>query len=212
MTKVKICGIANSDDALQATVLGADYLGFIVEVDTSEDSITRDEAEHLIKKLPLEVKPVMVTMHQQATPIIHLANYIKPHIIQLHNSITLEEIGKIRQALPSTKLTKTISVKDASALQKAKEFEQHVDYLLLDTKTENRAGGTGETHDWSISAEIVKNATLSVFLAGGLNPENVAEAIKTVMPYAVDVNSGVKATAKRKDHQKMEQFIRGAKQ
>tara|TARA_Y100000310_G_C20611746_1_gene778348 strand:+ start:181 stop:825 length:645 start_codon:yes stop_codon:yes gene_type:complete len=211
MTKVKICGIANSDDALQAAVLGADYLGFLVEIDFSEDSITREEAEQLIKKLPLEVQPVLVTYHQQATPIIHLADAIKPQLIQLHNDITLEEIGKIRQALPKIKLTKTISVTDASSLEEAKKFEKHVDFILLDTKIGERKGGTGKTHDWTVSAEIVKQLSTPVFLAGGLNPENVAEAIKTVQPYAVDVNSGVKATAKRKDHKKMEQFIRGAK-
>ncbi|MDA1196414.1 MAG: phosphoribosylanthranilate isomerase [Nanoarchaeota archaeon] len=211
MTKVKICGIANSDDALQAAVLGANFLGFIVEVKFSEESITREEAKTLIQKLPLEIQPVLVTYLQHATPLIHLADHIKPQIIQLHNEITLDEIGKIRQALPKIKLTKTISVTDESSIKEAKKFEQYVDYLLLDTKVGERRGGTGKTHDWSLSAEIVKQVNIPVFLAGGLNPENVAQAIKTVNPYAVDVNSGVKATAKRKDHKKMEQFIMGAK-
>lgn len=248
MTKVKICGITNEEDALKAAILGADYLGFLVEIGFAEDKVTRIQAKDIIRKLPLEVTPVFVTYLKKAKPIIEIAEEINPSIIQLHNDITIEEIGKIRKALPKIKLTKTISVINEKSIQssnpndskglgnsknslsEAKKYEKYVDFILLDTKSGKRKGGTGKTHDWSISRKIVKSVKNKVFLAGGLNPDNVKEAIEKVKPYAVDTNSGVKSKSRKKllkskiskglekpmvfqkDYKKLEQFIKLSKQ
>ena len=209
--KVKICGITNEEDALKAAILGADYLGFLVEIGFSEDKITREKAKNLIKKLPLEITPVFVTYLQTAKPIIEIAEEIKPSVIQLHNDISIEEIGKIRKELPKIKLTKTISVINENSINEAKKYEKYIDYLLLDTKVKGRKGGTGKTHNWDISRKIVKSVNKKVFLAGGLNPDNVKEAIQKVKPYAVDTNSGVKLEPGKKDYKKLKAFIRGAK-
>lgn len=211
MVKVKICGVANEEDAIQAALLGADFVGLLVEISFSEDSISRKKAKEIIKKLPLEVTPVFVTYLQKAEPIIEIAEEINPGVIQLHNDISVEEIGKIRNALPKIKITKTISVIDKKAIVEAQLFGKYVDYILLDTKVKGCRGGTGQVHDWSISREIVKKAKKPIFLAGGLNPENVAEAIETVVPFAVDTNSGVKKGAGKKDYEKMKLFIELAK-
>jgi phosphoribosylanthranilate isomerase len=211
MTKVKICGITNEEDAIQAALSGADYVGFLVEIDSSEDKVTRDEAKNLIKRLPLEVSPVFVTCLQKAKPIIEVAREINPAIIQLHNDITLDEIGKVRKSLPKIKLTKTISVIDEDSIKEAKKYEKYVDFLLLDSKVNGRKGGTGKIHDWSISRKIVKSVKCKVFLAGGLNPDNVKEAIEKVKPYAVDTNSGVKLKPRKKDYKKLELFIKRGK-
>ncbi len=229
MVKVKICGITNEEDALKAAILGADYLGFLVEISFSEDTITRRKAKEIIKKLPLEVTPVFVTYLQKAEPIIKIAEEINPTIIQLHNDITIEEIGKIREALPKLKLTKTISVIDENSIIEAKKYEPYIDFILLDTSSGKRKGGTGKTHNWEISRKIVKSVKKPVFLAGGLNPDNVKEAIRKVKPYAVDTNSGVKLKPAKKllktkfsnglekpkvfqkDYKKLELFIKGAK-
>lgn len=212
MTKVKICGITNEGDALKAAILGADYLGFLVEIGFSEDKVTREKAKDIIRKLPLEASPVFVTYLQKAKPIIEIAKEISPLIIQLHNDISLGEIGKIRKALKKIKITKTISIVDEKSIDEAKKYEKYVDYLLLDTKVKGRKGGTGEVHNWEISRKIVKSVNRKVFLAGGLNPDNVMEAIKKVRPYAVDTNSGVKLKAGKKDYVKLELFIKRAKQ
>lgn len=212
MTQVKICGITNEEDALKAAILGADYLGFLVEISFSEDKVTRKQARDIIRKLPLEVTPVFVTYLQKAKPIIEIAKEIKPVIIQLHNDISLEEIGKIRKSLPRIKLTKTISVVDENSIKEAKKYENYVDYILLDTKSGKRKGGTGIIHNWDISRKIVKSVNKKVFLAGGLNPDNVEQAIKKVKPYAVDTNSGVKSKPRKKDYKKLELFIKRAKQ
>ena len=211
MTKIKICGITNEEDALKAAILGVDYLGFLVEIDFAQDKVTRKEAKEIIKKLPLEVTPVFVTYLQKAAPIIKIAKEINPQIIQLHNDITIEEIGKIRKALPKIKITKTISVIDDDSISEAKNYEKYVDFILLDSKSGKRKGGTGKVHNWDISRKIVKEVKKKVFLAGGLNPDNIKDAINKVKPFAVDTNSGVKLQARKKDHKKLEAFIRGAK-
>jgi len=210
-TKVKICGITNEEDALKASILGADYLGFLVEIEFAEDKVTRQKAKNLIRKLPLEVTPVFVTYLKTSKPIIEIAKEINPHIIQLHNDITTEEIGKIRKSLPQIKLTKTISVISKDSIDEAKKYEKYIDFILLDTKAGKRKAGTGKTHNWDISRKIVKEIKKPVFLAGGLNPDNVQEAIKKVKPYAVDTNSGVKSKPRKKDYKKLELFIKRAK-
>lgn len=212
MAKVKICGITNVEDAFKAAELGADFLGFIVEVDFSKDSLTREEAKELMTKLPLEVRPVLVTYLDKANKIIELAKKVNPEVIQLHNpKVDLKLIGKIRKALPKIEITKTIHVSDESAIEEAKKYEKYVDYLLLDTKAKGKLGGTGVVHNWKISRKIVKSVKCNVFLAGGLNPTNVHLAIEKVKPFAVDTNSGVKKKDRKKDAFKLEKFIQRAK-
>jgi len=218
MAKVKICGNTNEEDALFASIKGADYLGFIIEVKSSVDSITREKARALIKRLPLEAEAVYVTTETSPSKIVEIAKYVHPACIQLHGTVTLDSIKQIRKGLPKIKLIKTIPIESKQAIALAKKFAHHVDFLLLDSKAKGKAGGTGTTHDWSISAKIVKGAGKKVFLAGGLNPQNVKAAIRSVKPYAVDVNSGVKRSPRsrtsrhqRKDKKKIGSFIRGAR-
>lgn len=207
---VKICGITNLPDAISAALLGADYLGFLVEIGFSPDSISRKEAKEIIARLPLEVKPVYVTYEKKAEKIIKIAEEIKPMLVQLHNDITVKEILKIRKKLPEIKIIKAISVVGEKSIKEAKEYMEHVDYLLLDTKVKGKKGGTGKTHDWSISKKIA-DLGKPVFLAGGLNPENVTAAVKIVKPFAADTNSGVKEKDRKKDQDKIKRFIEGAK-
>jgi len=209
--KIKICGITNEEDALQAALLGADYVGFLVEIDFSEDNVTRQKAKEIIKKLPLEVLPVLVTYLQKSNPIVEIAQEINPAVIQLHNDISLDEISKIRNKLHKIELIKSIPVADEKSLEEAKKYEKYVDYLLLDTKIDGKKGGTGKVHDWDISRKIVKSVHCRVFLAGGLNPDNIEEAIRVVEPYGVDTNSGVKIGPGKKDYKKIELFIKRAK-
>lgn len=218
MAKVKICGNTNEEDALFASIKGADYLGFIIEVKSSIDSISREKAKGLIKSLPLEAEAVYVTTETTPSRIVEIARFVNPACIQLHGSVTIDSIRKIRKQLPKIKLIKTIPIEGKQAIALAKKFAPHVDFLLLDSKAKGKAGGTGKTHDWSISAKIVKGAGKKVFLAGGLNPQNVKDAVRSVKPYAVDVNSGVKEAPgantsrhQRKDRKKIESFIRGAR-
>lgn len=209
--KVKICGVTNLPDAISAVLLGADYVGFLVEIKFTEDKVSREEAKEIIVKLPLEVKPVYVTYEKKSKKIIEIAKEINPAVIQLHNDIEVNEIKKIKKALKKVEITKTISVKNLKSVDEAKKFEPYVDYLLLDSAVKGRKGGTGKVHNWDISKKIVSMVKKPVFLAGGLNPDNVKEAIKKVEPFAVDTNNGVKLEPRKKDHEKIRLFIEGAK-
>lgn len=214
MVKVKICGITNEKDVFHATESGADFLGFIVGIKNSKENLTKADAKELIKKLPIEVIPVMVTELTKSNEIIELIKAINPVIVQLHNDIEINEIKKIKRVCPKIRLTKAIHVEEEredNAIKSAKLYERYVDFLLIDTKIKSRIGGTGKTHNWEISKKIVRNCKKPVFLAGGLTPENIVSAIATVKPYGVDVNSGVRSVPRFKDYNKMRIFIERAK-
>ncbi|HNQ33452.1 MAG TPA: phosphoribosylanthranilate isomerase, partial [Methanoculleus sp.] len=112
--------------------------------------------------------------------------------LQVQNTVEPSELSAIRGALPYVKIVKAVHVTDESAIATAELYEPYADALILDSRTEERIGGTGIPHDWNISAKIVANSTIPVILAGGLTPENVREAVRKVRPYGVDVHTGIK--------------------
>jgi phosphoribosylanthranilate isomerase len=134
---------------------------------------------------------VLVTHLITAADVLDLHRRVPAPAIQLHDDIPADEIIVLRQHLPHVTLIKAIGVVDESAIGAARQVEPFVDALLLDSRTHDRIGGTGRVHDWRISRRIVTAARVPVILAGGLTPENVADAIGTVRPYGVDANSGL---------------------
>ena len=214
MMRVKICGNKRLEDAIEGVRAGADALGFLVgQVHVSTDFISKEVAREIIEKLPPYVSTVLVTHLTNAEEIISLAAFTKVSTIQLHGESIVGDISLFRKKLPNIKLYKTIHVEDRSAISTASEWNNHVDAILLDTisKSENKVGGTGKTHDWSVSAEVVKSLNIPVILAGGLNADNVRSAIEAVKPFAVDVNSGTKGTDGYKDFAKVNAFVQNAK-
>ena len=219
--KVKICGITNIEDAMQAISIGADALGFQVGMrHKTEDEVSPEEAKAIVASLPPFVSYVMVTHLQDAKTIISLLKLIqKTTTLQLHDDdIDLKEISAIREKIPSVRIIKAIHVvvdRSDSPLQKLHNYDGIADALILDSVNmkEDRIGGTGMTHDWTLSKKMVDNSHLPVILAGGLTQDNVQYAIRSVGPYAVDVNSGVKIsrTSRRKDPVKVRDFIYRAK-
>ncbi|MFQ6136985.1 MAG: phosphoribosylanthranilate isomerase [Candidatus Hydrothermarchaeales archaeon] len=206
MVKVKICGITSVRDALECVRLGADFIGTIVEVPVATPrKISADLAKGIHRSLPLLALGVVVMMPQTIKEALHMTEEIRPYAIQLHGNENIEFVKKLREKL-ETKIIKTIHVQDESAIEDAREYSKYCDAILLDTMTEE-LGGSGITHDWEISRKIVKSVDRPVILAGGLNPENVKEAIEKVCPYAVDVSSGVESKEGRKDYDKVERFI-----
>lgn len=218
--KVKICGITNLEDAMQAISFGADALGFQVGMrHKTEDEVSPKEAKVIVASLPPFVSYVMVTHLQDAKTIISLLELIqKTTTVQLHdnNDMDLKEISAIREKIPSVRIIKAIHIDGSEAcLQKLHNYDGLVDALILDSVNlkEDRIGGTGMTHDWILSKKMVDNSHLPIILAGGLTPDNVQNAIRSVGPYAVDVNSGVKIsrTSRRKDPVKVRNLIYRAK-
>ncbi len=211
--KVKICGIKTERDLAMAINAGADAVGFITEVPVdSPRKISLAEASRLISKVPVFVTSVLVIMPENAEQAISMINKAKPSAVQVHNNLAISELSKIKET--GVKLIKTISVsqnaESAKIINQVMDLHGIVDAILLDTAIEGRAGGTGAAHDWEISSEVVLHAGVPVILAGGLNPENVREAVKLVRPYAVDAASGVETNG-RKDEKKVVDFIRNAK-
>lgn len=212
MFRVKICGNRTPQDLALAGRTGADAVGLIVGTrHRSEDSLDAQLAAALLGSLPALVGSVLVTHLISAEQILALHKIVPTAMIQLHDSIAVAEIDIIRRALPDIALIKAVGVTGETAIATAGTFAPYVDALLLDTHSGNRIGGTGIVHDWSISRRIVAQSRKPVILAGGLRPENLAEAIEAVRPYGVDVNSGVEFPNGDKDPNRVQAFVALAK-
>jgi len=191
--KCKICGTGSFADLRCAVDAGADAVGFLMGIThVTQDAVTPEEAAAMIRTLPPFIEPVAVTHLQDAPSIIDMTQQSGCTTLQIQNTISPNDIAMIRNALPYIRILKAVHVMDMSAIETAKEVAAYADAIILDTRTPDRLGGTGLTHDWSISAKIVASAEIPVILAGGLTPENVTAAIRQVRPYAVDVHTGVK--------------------
>ena len=198
MIKVKICGITNLDDALAAIDAGADALGFVF-YRKSPRCITPGKAASIIRKLPVLTTTVGVFVDEPHEQIQKIADETAIDVIQLHGNESPESCRLSRRVI------KGIRVKSLESLEPLKNYQDIVSAFLLDTYAPHILGGTGQTFNWDIAIEA--KAFGRVILAGGLTAENIAEAIKRVKPYAVDVSSGVELEKGLKDHQKMKLFV-----
>lgn len=214
MVKVKICANKSINDAQISIEAGADIIGILVgQEHTSNDFVDKDTAKDIANYVNDKCDISLVTHLTAAKEIIELTKYIGNNIIQLHSEIAEEEVYKIKKELPDIKLVRVIHIsKNGEIITKINNFK-YADYYLLDSFNleTNQVGGTGITHDWNTSAKIIKKLNQPTFLAGGLNPQNVREAINITNPYGVDVNSGCKNDLGIKDKIKVQEFINNAK-
>lgn len=210
MVKVKICGVTRVEDALECARLGADAVGVIVEVSVDTPrKVSADKARKIFEALPRGIERFSVIMPRNAEEAAHLFRSVNPDVIQLHGKEPLSLVEALKEELPC-KLTKTIHVLDSSSLEEAKEYSKYCDYILLDTPSKT-GGGSGRVHDWTISRGIVEELDIPVILSGGLNPENIGNAVKMVKPHYVDVSSGVESGPGVKDSEIIRRFIVKAK-
>jgi phosphoribosylanthranilate isomerase len=212
---VKICGIRRQEDALLAAELGADAIGLLVgQKHSSPDFISATVARDISRVLPASVEAVLVTHVEDVDELERLLQQSEITTIQLHSEIASRSVERLRGRHPNLKIFKSVSVISADSVAYPEAFEKLVDGFVLDSVNlaTNQIGGTGKTHDWSVSRQIVIcYPEVSIILAGGLNSENVRSAIESVRPFGVDVNSGTKAADGFKDPRKMEAFIIQAK-
>jgi phosphoribosylanthranilate isomerase len=211
MAKVKICGIKNAEDALTSTKIGADELGFHVVLDGGRSPLTPEEAAAMIGKLPAHVSAVVVTSATEPEKLIAIAKATGAKVLQLYGDASVETIRATKEAAPNVAVWKVLNVFDERSVAKAKEYESVADAIALDSIKGERKGGTGQTHDWSVSKRIVEAVKIPVVLAGGLTPENVTEAVRIVKPQVVDVNSGVSNADGSKNIEKVKAFVAAAK-
>ncbi len=210
MVFVKVCGIQTWEEAVAALGCGATALGFLVGLThRAEDGIGEAEARAVVRRLPSGAEAVLVTHLPDPERAAALAASVGARTVQVHGDMALADLRRLRALLaPGARLLKAVHVTGEDALRRALDCAAEADALVLDTRTADRLGATGQTQDWSISARIVDAvAPLPVYLAGGLRPENVAEAIARVRPAGVDVNSGVEDANGWKDLERMRAFV-----
>lgn len=209
--RVKICGTATFADLDCAVAAGADAVGFLMGIThVTQDAVTPETAAAMVATLPPFIVPVAVTHLTKPSDLIRIVELSRCTTLQIQDMVTPDDIAEVREALPYLRIMKAVHVMDESAIATAKYFSDTADAILLDTRTADRIGGTGITHDWNISAKIVKECSCPVILAGGLTPENVTEAIIRVRPYAVDVHTGVKKNGVR-DAERTRAFVANAR-
>jgi phosphoribosylanthranilate isomerase len=210
---LKICGIQNSGEARDAIDAGATAIGMLVGLThKAEDKIDEVRAQEITVNLPDTVESVMVTHLLDEAAIAKLAIFIGVRAVQVHDDLPPAAMRHLAALLAGVRLIKAVHVTGSDAVECACSYAEVSDALLLDTRTHDRLGGTGLTHDWTISRRIVAAvAPLPVYLAGGLKPENVEDAIRTVGPVGVDVNSGVEDIRGVKDIDRMHSFLAKAK-
>jgi phosphoribosylanthranilate isomerase len=201
-TRVKICGITNLADAQVAVEAGADALGFVF-YDQSPRFISMETAAEISKQLPLFILRVGVFVNPTRELIFEAMAGCGLSLLQFHGDEPPEFCAQF--GLMSMK---AFRIRDAESLKELPKYK--TDAWLLDTYSSDTLGGTGEKFNWDLAIEAQKLGR-PVFLAGGLTPENVAEAIQKVRPFGVDVSSGVESAPGKKDHAKVRAFIHAAK-
>ena len=212
--KVKICANTSVEEAQMCIDAGADIIGILVgQEHASNDFVKKEKAKEIFDYVNGRCDVSLVTHLTNADEIIKLAKYIGNNIIQLHSDINESEVEKIKNELPNIELVRLIHVTSDGTICTDYKKMKYADYYLLDSfnlKT-NQVGGTGLTHDWNKSRELITQLNRPTFLAGGLNPDNVKTAIETARPYGVDVNSGCKNEFGKKDKEKVRRFVANAK-
>lgn len=208
--KCKICGTGSAADLACAVRAGADAVGFIVgTTHITDDAVSPAAARRMIQSLPPFVAGVVVTHLTSRTDLTRIAAETGCSVLQIQDMVGPADMDYLHERFPYLKIIKAVHVVGESAVAVAERLAASADALLLDSRTEGRLGGTGVTHDWSISARIVEAVDIPVILAGGLKPENLLKAMSAVKPYAVDVHSGVKKNGVR-DFERTRQFVEAA--
>lgn len=199
--RVKICCISSLEEASLAISHGADALGLVSQMPSGPGIITEDLIALIAALVPPTVASFLLTCQQDADTIIAQQRRTKVNTIQLCDRL-VEEISyqKLRQALPGIALVQVVHVNGPASVDEAIAIAPQVDGILLDSGNQalpvKELGGTGRTHDWRLSRKIRESVQVPVFLAGGLQPHNIAEALKQVEPFGVDVCSGVRTDGK----------------
>lgn len=203
MTKIKICGITNKVDALAATELGVDMLGFVFYA-KSKRYVEPRVAEDIINELPASIRKVGVFVDEDRDTVLRIAQDTLIDTLQFHGDETPEYCSSFRDKY---KVIKAFRLKDKNDLKKINDYD--TDFYLFDTYKRDSIGGTGETFDWKIlkDFEILK----PMILSGGLDPKNVAGAIKEVAPFGVDVSTGVEETPGKKNLELMKKFVQNVR-
>lgn len=209
--RVKICCISSPAEAQLAIRYGAAALGLVGPMPSGPGVITDDAIAVIAKAVPPPIATFLLTSETTTTRIIAHQRRVNTNTIQLVDALTDGAYADIRVALPGIRLVQVIHVIDERSVDEALQIAPHVDALLLDSGNPNLAvkelGGTGRVHNWAISRQIREQSPVPIFLAGGLRPDNVRQAIDAVEPFGLDLCSGVR-TQGQLDEAKLANFMK----
>ena len=196
-TRLKVCCIQSVRDALLAVEAGADAIGLVAKMPSGPGPIPDDRIAEIVPCVPPPIGTFLLTSETDAESIVDHIRRTRANTVQIVDDDVNPDVYKpIRDELPGVKIVQVIHVQGDRSIQKALHVSRMVDALLLDSGNPaaeiRELGGTGRVHNWEISRQIVEQSPKPVFLAGGINPENVAAAITRVRPFGIDVCSGVR--------------------
>jgi phosphoribosylanthranilate isomerase len=208
--RVKICCIASVEEASMAIEAGASAVGLVSAMPSGPGPIPEELIAEIAATIPPGVSSFLLTCLQDAASIIDQQQRLRVNTIQICDRLTNGSYQDLREALPGVSLVQVVHVRGPEAVDEAIAVAPHVDAILLDSGNQSltikELGGTGRTHDWTLSRKIRESIDVPLFLAGGLNPANVAAAIREVQPFGIDVCSGLRTNG-HLDREKLKQFF-----
>lgn len=209
--RVKICCISSVEEASLAIKYGASALGLVGQMPSGPGVISDNEIREIAKTVPPPIGTFLLTCETSADEIIKHCQKVNTNTIQIVDELKSGTYNEIRVALPNVRIVQVIHVIDENSITEAVRISAEVDAILLDSGNPNlqvkELGGTGRTHNWELSRQIVENSLKPVFLAGGLKSENVRQAIELVQPFGLDLCSSVRTNGKL-DEIKLEAFFK----
>ncbi|MFZ1716216.1 MAG: phosphoribosylanthranilate isomerase [Saprospiraceae bacterium] len=208
---MKICCISSVAEAKMAIRYGAAALGLVGQMPSGPGVISDEMIHQISSTVPPPIATFLLTSHTSAVAIVNHYRQVHTNTIQIVDALSDGSYADIRAALPYVKLVQVVHVTGESSIDECQQIAPYVDAILLDSGNPNlkikELGGTGRVHDWKLSRRIVESVSVPVFLAGGLNADNVRTAILEVGPFGLDLCSGVR-TDGRLDERKLEQFFK----
>lgn len=211
--RIKICCISSIAEANLAIEYGASAIGLVGRMPSGPGPISDERIAEIARSVPPDIATFLLTSETSAAGIIRHHHATKTNTIQIVDRLLSGSLSEIRSALPGITLVQVIHISNSDSVEEAVRASEFADALLLDSGNPSlpvkELGGTGRIHDWSISRTIVERAKAPVYLAGGLNAENVRRAIEEVRPFGIDVCSGVRTNGML-DRKKLSLFVSAA--
>lgn len=214
---VQIYSLTHVDDVAVCERAGVDHVGVAAGSQDLPASISNEQAHRIFDATPAGMKTVALTVATDVDDVLPYARELTPDILHLCpdvDALSVDEVREVREALPaSIDVMRALDVVGEETVDTARALDDVCEWFLLDTATEavDGIGASGETHDWSVSRRIVEETETPTILAGGLSPENVADAVRTVRPAGVDSYSHTSRSERRKDPEKVAAFAKAAR-
>lgn len=214
---IQVAGIRDAAEAQMVLACGVHCLGFPLRLAVHHEEISDDAASEIIRSLTPPHRGVLITYLDTAREIDSLCRFLGTRHVQVHGSITIDEIRSLRQMHPGIRIVKSLIIRGnnlAALKASVHEFSPHVDAFITDTydPSTGACGATGKTHDWQVSRLLVGISHRPVILAGGLTPKNVRNAIREVKPAGVDTHTGVEDATHRKNREMVQMFVSEARE